>query len=221
MPATIDTRQTLATRRRDFTRHEVARCAMSLFDRDGYDAVTIDDIAAASGISVRTFFRYFPAKEHVVLHEHDVAHHRLIRALERRPPTEGPVTALRHAFVESATVLPADRELTLQYGRVRAQSPSLSARSDGVTMIANRGVISLVAGRMGVDAAEDSGAETVVVAMSAVASAAFRRWVEDGGAGSPAPIIAEALDLLIRGLASLDVSPFVAPPRRAARKELR
>jgi AcrR family transcriptional regulator len=219
MPAVVDTRETLATRRRNFTRNEVARCAMSLFDRDGYDAVTVDDIAAAAGISVRTFFRYFPAKEDVVLHEHDVAHHRLIRALERRPATEGPVTALRHAFIDSATVLPADRELTLQYGRVRAQSPSLSARSDGVTMIANRSVIAAVAARMGVDAAENTAPETIVVAMSAVASSAFRRWVETGGAGSPAPIIGESLDLLIRGLSSLDTGPLVARPRRTARKE--
>ena len=36
--------------------------ALKLFDRQGYQTTTIEDIADAAAISPRTFFRYFPTK---------------------------------------------------------------------------------------------------------------------------------------------------------------
>lgn len=42
--------------------------ALELFEQKGYDSVTVEEIAAASGIAKGTFFNYFPRKEHVLLH---------------------------------------------------------------------------------------------------------------------------------------------------------
>ncbi len=45
------------------TREAIASASLELFLSRGFDATTADDIAEASGISRRTFFRYFPTKE--------------------------------------------------------------------------------------------------------------------------------------------------------------
>jgi mycofactocin system transcriptional regulator len=41
---------------------EIERVALELFARNGFEATTAEDIAAAAGISRRTFFRHFPSK---------------------------------------------------------------------------------------------------------------------------------------------------------------
>src|SRR5215204_5535843 len=49
------------------TRARLQREALRLFADRGYDETTIADIAAAAGVTQMTFFRYFPAKELVVV----------------------------------------------------------------------------------------------------------------------------------------------------------
>ena len=46
--------------------------ALRLFSEKGYEATTVDDIARAAGISRRTFFRQFRAKEDVVFADHEI-----------------------------------------------------------------------------------------------------------------------------------------------------
>lgn len=61
----------LRARTRDVVRAQLAAVAIELFAEHGYDATTVDDIATAAGVSKRSFFRYFPAKDDVVFHGMD------------------------------------------------------------------------------------------------------------------------------------------------------
>lgn len=51
-------------------RLSVVEAAIGLFAESGYEATTVDEIAAAAGISRRTFFRQFHSKEDVVFADH-------------------------------------------------------------------------------------------------------------------------------------------------------
>jgi AcrR family transcriptional regulator len=54
---------TLRQRNRLAARERITTAALDLFDQRGYTRVTVDEIAAAAGVSPRTFYRYFGTKE--------------------------------------------------------------------------------------------------------------------------------------------------------------
>ncbi len=57
----------LRERLRQETRHEIRRIALALVEGRGYDGVTVDLISERAGVSVRTFFNYFPNKESAMI----------------------------------------------------------------------------------------------------------------------------------------------------------
>lgn len=56
----------------DAFRLTVVGNALRLFSEQGYEATSVDEIADASGISRRTFFRQFRSKEDVVFADHEI-----------------------------------------------------------------------------------------------------------------------------------------------------
>lgn len=50
----------------------IVDAAFRLFTEDGYESTSVDDIAAAAGVSRSTFFRSYGSKEAVVFPDHDV-----------------------------------------------------------------------------------------------------------------------------------------------------
>lgn len=59
----------LRARKRSQTERRIQAAALALFDRHGFDDVTVEDVAAASDVSVATVYRYFVTKENLVLHD--------------------------------------------------------------------------------------------------------------------------------------------------------
>jgi mycofactocin system transcriptional regulator len=53
-------------RPRTTSRDEVQRVALALFAERGFEETTLDEVAAAVGVSRRTLFRYYPSKNDIV-----------------------------------------------------------------------------------------------------------------------------------------------------------
>ena len=53
---------TRRARKKQRTRREIFDAAMGLFDRRGFDAVTIEQICRAADVARGTFFLHFPSK---------------------------------------------------------------------------------------------------------------------------------------------------------------
>lgn len=194
----------LADRRRDLVARDIRRTALALFDQRGFDAVSVADIAKAVGMSARTFFRYFASKDDILLDYERYLQGRLCAALAGRPACEGPVTALRNAYVATSTVAPEDHAAVVARARVLAAAPGLRARAHGEWTFRSREVARLLADRMGVNPAADRRPTVLAAAMSAAAVTAWDHWLECGGTGDPSRAVAAALDLIARGVVEID-----------------
>ena len=195
----------LTDRRRRLVRDDIGRAAVNLFAERGFDNVTVVDIAAAAGISERTFFRYFATKDDVLLAYERHLWDRLVAAVAARPAGEGPVTALREAFLSTSRVEPADRARAAQLGSILARAPELNARSRGHRLLNDSDLVEQIVARFPASTAATRGqARVIVTAMNAVAAAEFGAWAQSGGRGDPAARIGAALAVLEEGLAEFD-----------------
>jgi AcrR family transcriptional regulator len=128
--STLDVVRVIAERRAAKARpiegmaQRLSASALTLFEARGYDAVTVADIAAHAGVTSRTFFRYFPAKEMVLLDFNDQANERLVELIQTGQPEDAVFPVIRSAliawFAELGPVLCA-------IGRLSAASPSLDS----------------------------------------------------------------------------------------------
>ncbi|WP_238489898.1 TetR/AcrR family transcriptional regulator [Actinoplanes flavus] len=88
----------LRDRKRARTRQALVEVAADLFERQGYDETTVAQIAAGAEIGTRTFFSYFPGKEHLVFPETDRRVHAALEAIDQRGPKDGPAEVLLRAL---------------------------------------------------------------------------------------------------------------------------
>src|SRR3954470_6470630 len=110
------------------TRIAIQEAALDLIVRQGYDATTCEQIAAAAEVSPSTFFRYFPTKEDVVLQ--DDYDPMLIAAFEAVPAGVAPVPALRQAMrVAFEQIDAVERARVLERTKLSLAVPALRART--------------------------------------------------------------------------------------------
>jgi AcrR family transcriptional regulator len=94
----------LRERKRQLTLDRIAETGLKLFMEHGYEATTLDAIAAASGISRRTFFHYLKSKEDVLLeHESGKFLHVLRPTFLKQSPKQSPIDAARKTFLALAS----------------------------------------------------------------------------------------------------------------------
>ena len=116
----------LRERKRQQTRERLTRMAMALFRERGFEATTLDDIAAAADISRRSFFHYFASKEDVVFAWQEEITAALIAAIAERPAAESMLTAAENAI--SAMVRQLEPGEAIAMAQLKRDNPALQAR---------------------------------------------------------------------------------------------
>lgn len=126
----------LRERKRQRMYQEVSELAIALFLEKGFEKVSVAEIAAAAEISKPTLFRYFPAKEDLVLHRFADHEQEAARVVDERSEGQSPLDALRVHFLgglercDPVTGL-NDAEPVLAFHRLLYGTPSLVARLYG------------------------------------------------------------------------------------------
>jgi AcrR family transcriptional regulator len=121
----------LRERKKRETRQRLSDVATALFYARGFDAVTVEEIAAAANVSKVTVFNYFPRKEDLLFDRDEEMRQLLREALANKPKGQSPIDALRglvDQLREQKNPFARVDSRTVRFWRVVAASPSLQAR---------------------------------------------------------------------------------------------
>jgi TetR/AcrR family transcriptional regulator, regulator of mycofactocin system len=174
------TEQALAGRRKVTSRAELEQVAFDLFDRQGFERTTVDDIASAAGIGRRTFFRYFRSKNDVPWGDFDAELARMRLRLNAVPAEQPLMDAIRQAVVDFNRVAPDQIPAHRRRMALILRVPALQAHST-LRYAAWRQVIAdFAADRTGF-AADALLPQAIAYATLGVAVAAYEQWLNGSG----------------------------------------
>jgi AcrR family transcriptional regulator len=176
------------------TRRAIEDAAFALFDAQGYEDTTVDQIAARAEVSTTTFFRYFPSKSEVVLGDHGQQLPALYRAILERPADETELESVRHAVIEEFVVV-IDPERTAAKARIVAASPVLQGLSYERGFRWLDVITDALARRRGLKAPDERALVAARVCLAVLASA-IEGWIASGCRGKVVTAVEHAFDLM-------------------------
>jgi AcrR family transcriptional regulator len=204
----------LRERKRTRTRLNIQTEALRLFSEKGYSQTTVEEIADAAAISPRTFFRYFPSKEDVVMwDEYDPV---ALDLMEARPMDEPLAQSFRAVIRETlGGLLRNDPERLLSRIRLAFTVPELRARFldeqvQGIEHVARH----LATKRR--TPIDDLRLQVVGSALLAAVSVALDRWQKDEGKSDLLALLDRATDALADGARELGRNPRRAVKGRSS-----
>jgi TetR/AcrR family transcriptional regulator, regulator of mycofactocin system len=176
MPTTPGPSVAEEPRRRD-PAEAIERAAMHLFAQQPFEDVPVHAIAEAAGVSVRTFYRYFPSKEEILIRLPMRRAQQIAGAALRRPSREAPFTAVRSAIHELAGSDDAD----LRRWQVAVARGHASERMAHVVVAMTGPVLTAAVTERGGLPDDDLWGEVAGVTIAAALVAGARRWARHGG----------------------------------------
>ncbi|MFD5767844.1 TetR family transcriptional regulator [Streptomyces sp. NPDC127049] len=169
-------------------RRELAAAAMELFATKGYEATTVDEIAAAAGVARRTFFRHFRSKEEAIFPDHDDTLVRAEAVLNAAPPHEHPLDTVCRGIKEVMKMYAASPAISVARYRLTREVPTLREREIASVARYERLFTRYLLGHFDERDHHDGNDDPLLaeVAASAVVTAhnhVLRRWLRAGGQG--------------------------------------
>ncbi|WP_328396501.1 TetR/AcrR family transcriptional regulator [Nocardia sp. NBC_00416] len=184
---------TLWDRTRQLATREILETALRLFTEQGYVETTTAQIAREAGVSQRTLFRYFPAKEDLLGGNQDRFGLVLTAAISEQPTEASAWEALR-AGVAAAQALHETREQALERFRLLHNTAALRAGWLEKRLRFQEDLLPLIKARMDTAAGSaDARARAVIATAFACLDAASMAWVDNDGKGDIMDLYDECL----------------------------
>jgi len=205
-----DTMPGLRERRRVRVKLMVQAEALKLFADKGYEQTTIDDIAHASAMSPRTFFRYFPTKEDVVLWDEydELSFAELLSNQGHEDPLVRLITTVRQII---AGVHDRDRDLLLARTRLSFRVPEIRARFLDQQASTMGALYPQLAAALGGDP-DDLGLRVMLSALFAAMLVAVERWQHDDGRQDLIDVVDDAVNALAKDRPELRAAVAASVP---------
>jgi AcrR family transcriptional regulator len=191
-PATVGLRE----RKKQKTRESIQRTALRLFEKQGYEQTTIEQIAAAAEISPSTFFNYFPTKEDVVLF--DTYDPMTIQMFLERPKDEPLNVSLRKVLENLAATFARDERMILARARFFLEVPELRARLWDEAERSQLLLLQLLAERSG-RRPDDYELRVTARIVTAALLEASKEWMRSNGRTGLVELTNRALDVVESG----------------------
>jgi AcrR family transcriptional regulator len=123
--------QGLRERKRRETSERIIEKGLKLFVKNGFEATTLDAIAAAAGISRRTFFYYFRSKEGILLAAHDSGFREALRPMMLDESSDqAPLDAVQKCLIKLASRF--ETKESIVFDRLMQSTEALRARKESV-----------------------------------------------------------------------------------------
>lgn len=139
----------LRERRKLETRQAVSGVAMQLFEANGFENVTITQVAETAGVSKMTVTNYFPRKEDLVFDRAEEIIQGLADAVATRAQGESVLTAVRRNFADHVEA--QDAVPTPAFARMVHESHTLTARTREIADLRERALGDVIAAEFGRD----------------------------------------------------------------------
>ncbi|MBT2508963.1 TetR family transcriptional regulator [Streptomyces sp. ISL-98] len=169
-------------------RRELSAAAMELFATKGYEATTVDEIAAAGGVARRTFFRHFRSKEEAIFPDHDDTLVRAEAVLNAASPHEHPLDTVCRGIKEVMKMYAASPAVSVARYKLTREVPTLREAEIASVARYERLFTRYLLGHFDEHDHHDGNDDPLLaeVAASAVVTAhnhVLRRWLRAGGQG--------------------------------------
>jgi AcrR family transcriptional regulator len=172
-------RPTLRDRRRAELRQGIVLAALRLFADRGFDEVTVDEIAAAAGISLSTLFRHVASKDDMLVDVVRTGRAMIVANFQQRPATEPVRDSLAHAILRRTEQFTDETETIELWRRAMGSAPPRVRRAALLDEQERSQLIGLVAARLALAAGDtsDLAAGVLVQTMLAAAEYAYDYWL--------------------------------------------
>jgi AcrR family transcriptional regulator len=169
--------------------------ALRLFATKGFEATTIEQIAAAADLAPRTFFRYFPTKEEVVFWADYQP--TLAAFVATRPDDEPALEALRRGIVDGlAAFYTQDRERLLERITLAFRTPALHPRLRQQQAEWAARMAQILAERLDAPA-DELEVRAVAAAIAAALFVAIEDWQAHDGQGDLGALLDRAVNAVL------------------------